>query len=60
MKRGVSSMASTVSDKSYLHNFIPFALAAALVSLCGGFTSQIPATVVADLGLNGALLHGLP
>lgn len=32
----------------YMKRFIPFAIAAAVLSLCGGFTSAVPANIVAE------------
>ena len=37
--------------ESYWRGFFPYALAAAVLSLCGGLNAAFPATVVADWGL---------
>lgn len=37
--------------ESYWKGFLPYALAAAVLSLCGGLTAAVPATLVADWGL---------
>lgn len=44
----------TAVNTDYKKNFVPFALAAALVSLVGGFMAAIPAAIVADWGINPA------
>lgn len=38
----------TKTNNGYLKGFIPFAIAAAVLSLCGGFTSAVPANIVAQ------------
>lgn len=48
---GILYMSKTNND-NYLKGFIPFIIAAALLSLCGGFTAAIPANVVTDWGLD--------
>ncbi|MEG0779283.1 MAG: MFS transporter [Oscillospiraceae bacterium] len=41
------------STKSgYMKGFIPFAIAAAVLSLCGGFTAAVPANIVSDWGMD--------
>lgn len=42
------------ANPNYKKNFVPFALAAALLSLCGGFTAAIPNAIVADWGIDAA------
>ncbi len=39
-------------EKSYQKGFVPFAIAAALVSLCGGFTASVPNYIVSAWGIN--------
>lgn len=39
---------------SYMKGFVPFLIAAAVLSLCGGFTAAVPANVVTDWGLDAA------
>lgn len=39
-------------SNNYMKGFIPFIIAAAVLSLCGGFTAAVPANVVADWGLD--------
>lgn len=41
----------TTNNNGYMKGFVPFAIAAAVISLAGGFTSAVPANVVADWGL---------
>lgn len=43
----------TALRNDYKKGFVPFAFAAALVSLCGGFTASIPATIVGAWGIDG-------
>lgn len=38
--------------ESYMKGFLPYALAAAVLSLCGGLVAAVPATLVADWGLD--------
>ncbi len=40
------------SGKRYMKGFVPFALAAAFVSLSGGFTASIPTNIVTDWGVD--------
>lgn len=40
---------------SYIKGFIPFIIAAAVVSLCGGFTAAVPANVVTAWGLDSSI-----
>lgn len=35
-------------NQNYRKGFLPFAIAAAVVSLCGGFTAAVPSNIVAD------------
>lgn len=39
------------NDRSYLNNFIPYGIAAAVLSLCGGITAAVPPNIVADWSL---------
>ena len=39
-------------NKNYMKGFVPFAMAAALVSLAGGFTASIPNNIVSAWGLD--------
>ena len=39
-------------NSGYMKGFIPFIIAAAVLSLCGGFTAAVPANVVTDWGLD--------
>ncbi len=41
-------------NPNYMKGFVPFAIAAAVMSLCGGFTAAVPANIVADWGLDAA------
>lgn len=41
-------------NATYMKGFIPFIIAAAVLSLCGGFTAAVPANVVTDWGLNSS------
>lgn len=41
-----------MTHDSYLKGFWPYALAAAVLSLCGGLTAAVPANLVADWGLD--------
>ena len=46
-------------NSGYMKGFIPFIIAAAVLSLCGGFTAAVPANVVTDWGLDsGATRRG--
>lgn len=47
---------TTRSKPDYMKGFIPFAIAAAVLSLCGGFTAAVPSSIANDweLGGNGA------
>lgn len=38
-------------NKNYMKGFVPFAMAAALVSLAGGFTASIPTNIVSAWGI---------
>jgi MFS family permease len=38
--------------EAYFRGFLPYALAAAVMSLCGGLVAAVPATLVADWGLD--------
>jgi MFS family permease len=38
------------ANKSYMKGFVPFAIVAAVLSLCGGFTAAVPSNVVAAWG----------
>lgn len=38
--------------EQYFKGFLPYALAAAVLSLCGGLTAAVPANLVADWGLS--------
>lgn len=38
----------TTNNNGYLKGFVPFGIAAAVLSLCGGFTSAVPANIVAE------------
>lgn len=38
----------TTNNSNYLKGFVPFGIAAAVLSLCGGFTSAVPANIVAE------------
>lgn len=40
---------------SYMRGFVPFIIAAAVLSLCGGFTAAIPANVVTAWGLDSSI-----
>ena len=40
------------NENTYMKGFIPFIIAAAVLSLCGGFTAAVPANIVADWGLD--------
>ena len=48
-------MEATV-NKNYKKGFVPFAMAAALVSLAGGFTATIPNNIVSSWGLDDSWL----
>ncbi len=39
------------NDRTYIHGFIPYGIAAAVLSLCGGITAAVPPNIVADWGL---------
>ena len=41
-----------MTQDSYLKGFWPYALAAAVLSLCGGLTAAVPTNLVADWGLD--------
>ena len=43
-------------NKNYKKGFVPFAMAAALVSLAGGFTATIPNNIVSSWGLDDSWL----
>lgn len=43
------------SQKNYMKGFIPFAIAAALMSLCGGFTAAIPSNITAAWDMTSAV-----
>lgn len=38
-------------NNHYMKGFVPFAIAAAALSLCGGFTAAVPANIVSDWAL---------
>lgn len=42
-----------VEKNGYKRGFVPFAIAAAVLSLCGGFTAAIPSTIATAWGLGG-------
>ena len=33
------------NDKNYMKGFVPYAVAAAILSLCGGFTASVPTAI---------------
>lgn len=33
------------TNKSYMKGFVPYAIAAAILSLCGGFTASVPTAI---------------
>lgn len=39
-------------NKDYRKGFVPYAIAAAALSLCGGLTAAVPSNIVADWGLD--------
>lgn len=43
----------------YMKGFIPYAVAAAMLSLCGGITAAVPPNIVVDWGLNEAMVTWL-
>ncbi len=43
-----------LKNPNYMKGFVPFAMAAGILSLCGGFTAAVPANIVADWGLDGS------
>lgn len=43
----------------YLKGFLPYAIAAAALSLCGGFTAAVPSNIVADWGLRETMVTWL-
>lgn len=49
---------STVANPNYKKGFVPFAIAALLVSLIGGFTAVLGPAFVADQGLTIIIPHG--
>ena len=38
-------------NRDYQNGFVPYAVAAAALSLCGGLTAAVPSNIVADWGL---------
>ena len=44
------------NDRAYIHNFIPYGVAAAVISLCGGINTALPSNVVADWGLKESMV----
>lgn len=44
------------NDRTYIHNFIPYGVAAAVISLCGGINTALPSNVVADWGLKESMV----
>lgn len=38
----------TKNNEGYMKGFIPYAVAAAILSLCGGFTAAVPSNIAAD------------
>ncbi len=43
------------ADKSYLKGFIPYAVAVAVLSLCGGFTAAVPTNIGAEWNMASAV-----
>ncbi len=43
------------TDKSYLKGFIPFGIAVAVLSLCGGFTAAVPSNIGTEWNMAGAV-----
>ena len=33
------------NNKNYMKGFVPYAIAAAILSLCGGFTASVPTAI---------------
>ncbi len=46
----------TTSKPGYMKGFIPFAIAAAVLSLAGGFTAAVPANIIKDWGMDDGLV----
>lgn len=44
---------TNVSKSTYMKGFIPFAIAAAVLSLCGGFTAAVPSAIATEWGMGG-------
>ena len=38
----------TKTNNNYMKGFIPYAIAAAVLSLCGGFTAAVPSNIAAE------------
>ena len=45
----------TKTNESYMKGFIPYAIAAAVLSLCGGFTAAVPSNIVAEWDMASSL-----
>ncbi len=43
------------ADKTYLKGFIPYAVAVAVLSLCGGFTAAVPTNIGAEWDMSSAV-----
>ncbi len=47
----------STEDKSYLKGFIPFAVAVAVLSLCGGFTAAVPSKIGSEWQMSDAVTY---
>lgn len=45
----------TKTNESYMKGFIPYAIAAGILSLCGGFTAAVPGNIVAEWDMASSL-----
>ena len=52
---GRNKEAAANSSNSYMKGFVPFAVAAAVMSLCGGFTAAVPTNVASDWDMSTAV-----
>ena len=51
-RQSIMDNAST-STNNYMRGFVPYAIAAAVLSLCGGFTAAAPSAIASDWELGG-------
>ena len=50
----------TTPNNNYMKGFIPYAIAAAVLSLCGGFNAAVPENITTAWGADAILTFVMP